>query len=330
MISSGENEDSCTFENIINDELTKQETERLPGKDCGSEKECIQEDVLSKIERNNYMVQKSFVDAGTVDSSLSITEQLKKYKEDQLLSKPGGDYFETANGKGIDAIDYNKDLSQFTTRVGKDLKDAGDNFVNIIKDMGIGAKSNYIDNDGNITSTQKVGFLGTIINFFKDFVSGVSFGKYAQEGENKPDNTFEATKHFFKKIFVDALFKDIIVGVPRSFIHIGEDTVFTCLNLVETIPDATIGNFKTGQKITTEIFDDTQVFVDFVTDVLPMGEAGSRTHAFAFNEGLKGLPFVYNLTSPEQGKTGDDWKYVRNTPFRKAIETVATIIPVRM
>ncbi|HHT9114715.1 MAG TPA: hypothetical protein ACFYD0_15520, partial [Candidatus Wunengus sp. YC65] len=145
-----------------------------------------------------------------------------------------------------------------------------------------------------------------------------------------PENALEATKHFFKKIFVDALCKDVVVGIPRSAIHVGEDAVFACINLAETIPDATIGNCKAGQMVTTEFFDDTQVFIDFVTDVIPTGEAGSRTHAFTFKKGLNGLPIVYNISSPEQGMDDENWKYVRNTPLRKTIESVATFIPIRM
>ena len=245
-----------------------------------------------------------------------------------MLSKPGGDNFIIKNDNNV--IEYSIDQSKFAVRVGKDLKDAGENFKNIFKDIGVGAAIKYVDKDGNIREGKKVGFAGTIINFFKDMASGITFGKYTPEGEDVPDNALEATKHFFKKIFVEALFKDIVVGIPRSAIHVGEDAVFTCINLAETIPDATIGNCKVGQMVTTEVFDDTQVFIDFVTDVIPMGEAGDRTRAFTFKKGLKGLPIVYNITSPEQGMDDENWKYVRNTPFRKTIESVATFIPTRM
>ena len=200
----------------------------------------------------------------------------------------------------------------------------------MFKDIGAGATIKYVDNYGNIKEGKKVGFAGTIVNFFKDMASGITFGKYTPAGEDAPDNALEATKHFFKKIFVDALCKDVVVGIPRSAIHVGEDAVFACINLAETIPDATIGNCKAGQMATTEFFDDTQVFIDFVTDVIPTGEAGSRTHAFTFKKGLKGFPIVYNITSPEQGMSEENWKYVRNTPLRKTIESVATFIPIRM
>jgi hypothetical protein len=79
-----------------------------------------------------------------------------------------------------------------------------------------------------------MGFGGTMVNFFKDMASGITLGKYTPKGENAPENALEAAKHFFKKIFVDALIKDVVVGVPRSAINVGENAVFTCINLAET------------------------------------------------------------------------------------------------
>ena len=312
---------TSSFKNIIYDELKRQSSKKITN--CDTLTTRIDGGVVSLLERNNFETQALYSDTKKEASSISLKDQFKKYKEDQLLSKPGGDNFTTKNDNSVDQ-------SKFTKRVGKDLKDAGENFKNIFKDIGTGATIKYVDKDGNIKEGKKVGFAGTIVNFFKDMASGITFGKYTPEGEDAPDNALEATKHFFKKIFVDALFKDAVVGIPRSAIHVGEDAVFACINLAETIPDATIGNCKVGQMVTTEFFDDTQVFIDFVTDVIPTGEAGSRTHAFTFKKGLKGLPVVYNITSPEQGVDDENWKYVRNTPLRKTIESVATFIPIRM
>lgn len=312
---------TASFKNIIYDEVKRQPSEKITN--CDTLTTRIESRVVSLLERNNFETQALYSDTKKEASSISLKDQFKKYKEDQLLSKPGGDNFTINNGNGVDQ-------SKFTVRVGKDLKDAGENFKNIFKDIGAGATIKYVDKDGNIKEGKKVGFAGTIVNFFKDVASGITFGKYTPAGEDAPDNALEATKHFFKKIFVDALCKDVVVGIPRSAIHVGEDAVFACINLAETIPDATIGNCKAGQMVTTEFFDDMQVFIDFVTDVIPTGEAGSRTHAFTFKKGLNGLPIVYNITSPEQGMDDENWKYVRNTPLRKTIESVATFIPIRM
>ncbi len=287
----------------------------------------VDEGTVSQIERGNFESQAIYVNTKGDTRSIVLKDQVRKYKEDQLLSKPGGDYFYL--DKNSDVIDYQADHSKFTERVGKDLKDAMENFFNIFKDLGPGADIKYVDKDGHIQEGNKVGLIGTIVNFFQDIASGVTLGKYAEKGEDTPDNAMEAAKYFFKKIFVDAIFKDVVVGIPRSAIHIGEDAAFACINLAETIPDATVGNFKAGQTATTEAFDDIQVFVDFVTDVIPMGEAGSRTRAFTFKKGLKGLPIIHNITEPEKGDEDENWKYVRNTAFRKAIESLATLIPIR-
>lgn len=287
----------------------------------------VDEGILSQIERGNFESQAAYINAKGDGRSIVLKDQVKKYKEDQLLSKPGGDHFYL--DENTDVINYYADHSKFDERVGKDLKDAMENIFNIFKDLGPGAEIKYIGKDGHIQEGKKVGLVGTLVNFFQDIASGVTLGKYAKNGEDTPENTLEAAKYFLKKIFVDAIFKDVIVGVPRSAIHIGEDAAFACINLAETIPDATIGNFKAGQTATTEVFDDVQVFVDFVTDVIPMGEAGSRTRAFTLKKGLKGLPIIHNITEPEQGGEDENWKYVRNTAFRKAIESFATLIPIR-
>ncbi len=257
----------------------------------------------------------------------SIIEQYKTYKEDQLMSNPGGDNF-FLNKTG-EVIDNNYDHSRITKRVGKDLADAGNNLLNAVKDLGIGAKIRYVDKHGNIQEGRKVGLVGTVANFFKDVASGLSFGLYSPEGEIKPQGGAGRVKHLFKKIFKDALVGDIVKGVPKSAIHIGEDIMFAGLNAIEAVPDATIGNFKVGREVTTSVFDNAQVVMDFATDVLPGGDASGRTRSINLAKGIKGLPIINNLTTPKERQDEDDWKYVRNTSFRKVIETIPSLIPFR-
>lgn len=257
----------------------------------------------------------------------SLIEQYKVYKEDQLMSNPGGDSFFLSKTSGV--IDNGYDHSRILKRVGKDLADAGNNLLNAVKDLGIGAKFKYVDKNGNVKDDRRVGFAGTVVNFFKDMASGLSFGLYSPEGEAKPQGAGRI-KHLFKKILKDALVGDIVRGVPRSVINIGEDVMFAGLNAVEAVPDATIGNFKTGRKATTAIFDNTQVAMDFLTDVLPGGEASGRARSFKLAKGLKGLPFINNITTPENKNDEKEWKYVRNTSFRKVIETLPSLIPMRI
>ena len=260
---------------------------------------------MSLLERNNFETQALYSDTKKEASSISLKDQFKNTKKTNYY-RSLGDNFTINNGNGVDQ-------SKFTKRVGKDLKDAGENFKIYLRILALARQSNTLIKMAISRKGKKVGFAGTIVNFLKDMASGITFGKYTPAGEDAPDNALEATKHFFKKIFVDAICKDVVVGIPRSAIHVGEDAVFACINLAETIPDATIGNCKAGQMATTEFFDDMQVFIDFVTDVIPTGEAGSRTRAFTFKKGINGLPIVYNITSPEQGMDDENWKYVRNT-----------------
>jgi len=258
----------------------------------------------------------------------SLIEQYKTYKEDQLMSNPGGDNFFL--GKASKVIDNSYDHSRISKRVGKDLADAGNNFINAFKDLGIGAEFKYVDNDGSIKEGRKVGFAGTVVNFFKNVTSGLTLGLYTPDGEVEPQGGAGRIKHLFKKVFKEALVGDIVKGIPRSAINVGEDVMFAGLNAVEAVPDATIGNFKTGRKATTAIFDNTQVVMDFVTDVLPGGEASIRARSFKLAKGLKGLPIINNLTTPEKKNDEKEWKYVRNTSFRKVIETIPSLIPMRI
>jgi len=255
----------------------------------------------------------------------SVSLQYKLYKEDQLLSNPGGDNFFLNKASGV--IDNDYDHSKFSKRVGKDLTDAGSNLLNVVKDMGIGAKIRYVDNYGEIKEGRKVGFAKTLGNFFKNVASGLTLGAYTPEGEAKPHGGIGRVKHLFKKIFKDAIVDDIVMGVSRSIIYVGEDIMLAGLNTIEVIPDATIGNFKAGRKATTAIFDNTQVVLDFVTDVIPGGEASGRTRSFKLANGLKGLPIIYNITTDEKETKELSWRHVRNTNFRKVIETVSSLLP---
>lgn len=322
--------ETSPFRKIIYDEVERCDCElnKRQTYDYDTVTSRIEGGALSLLERNAFETLVINAEIKKKIPPVSLKDQFQKYKEDQLLSNPGGDHFDL--DKKTHVIDYQGDQSQFAVRVGKDMKDAGKNIINIFKDFGPGAPFKYIDKDGLVQEGKKVGLGGTLVSFFKDMASGVTLGKCASKGEKLPTNALESTKHFFKKIFVDALFRDVVVGVPRSAIHISENAVLACMNLAEVVPDATIGNCKKGQEITTEVFDDAQVLVDFVADIVPMGEAGARTMAVTFKKGLKGFPLINNITSPEHGTTDEKWRYVRNTPFRKTIESVATLIPIRI
>ncbi|GJQ58183.1 MAG: hypothetical protein D8M57_03165 [Candidatus Scalindua sp. AMX11] len=257
----------------------------------------------------------------------AVLQQYQMYKEDQLLSNPGGDNYFIGKTKGV--VNNNFDHSSFTQRVGKDLKDAGANLLNAAKDVGIGSKFNYINKQGEIKEGRKVGFAKTLAHFCKNVASGLTFGAYTPKGEVAPHGGIERVRHFFGKIFKDAILGNVVKGVPRSVIHVGEDVLFAGLNTLEAVPDATIGNFKVGRKATTKIFDNAQVLLDIATDVMPGGDASVRTRAMNIEKGLRGLPLIHNLSTPENQRSGEEWRYVRNTPFRKVVETLLSLIPFK-
>ncbi|HHT9124472.1 MAG TPA: hypothetical protein ACFYD6_01490 [Candidatus Brocadiia bacterium] len=265
----------------------------------------------------------------TPDSGLtthSFMEQMRMYKEDRLLSSPGGDsVFVDANGK---VANKGVEHTCLIKRVGKDIKDAKSNFVNMLKDASCSAKFSYITQDGKIEDGQRVGLVKTLENFFKDLFSGISLGTYTPRAEEKPSGADETVKHSLKKVFLDAVYKDVAVGIPRGAVQIVKDAALVCLNLAEAIPDATIGITKTGEGVTTKVFDNTQVALNFFTDILPGGEGRGRVYAFKLDKGIKGLPLIHNLTTPEQGTDEADFQHVRNTSFRKTIETISSIIPL--
>ncbi len=251
----------------------------------------------------------------------SLAQQIKEYKEDQLLSNPGGDNF-FLNRK-TNVIDNNFDQTKFSNRVGKDLYDSVSNLKNMVKDMGFGSELKYFDSNGNIKTKKKTGFLGTITNLAKDVASGITLGAYTPANEEAPVGAMGKVKHLFKKVFVDAIGKDMFVGVPQSVINVGEDALFAGLNLVEAIPDATIGNTKGGRELTTRVFDNVQVAMDFATDIMPGGEASTRMKLLVAEK-------IKDLKNGENEPQGVRKQYVRNSKFRKAIETLSFFMPFRI
>ena len=97
-------------------------------------------------------------------------------------------------------------------------------------------------------------------------------------------------------------------------------------NLVEVAPDATIGNLEAGRQLTTKIFDNGQVVVEYLTDIMPAGDAWLRVHAAKFDGSSHRLPVLYNLKMPERYHTDARWKTARNTPLRKAIQTIGAMV----
>lgn len=265
----------------------------------------------------------SYPSAVTKPPHPDLQTQIIMYKDDQLLAHPGGDAYFLNRETEVYAPSF--DQSRFVNRVGKDLADAGSNLLNIAKDLALGAPYKYLAETGEIKTAQEVGLLGTLKNFAEDVFSGLSFGAYVPEGEAAPEGVLPSIGHFFKKILYEAPIRDLLIGVPHAAVNVIKDAALASLNLLEVIPDATIGNFEWGQKATTTVFDNGQVVVDYLTDVLPGGNAWLRVHA-AGPRGDMEPPVYFNLTTSEQGITDSRWSTVRNTPFRKTIETIGSLL----
>ncbi len=245
---------------------------------------------------------------------------MAKYKDDQLLSNPGGDHYDLEKGRYVaDPVEQ----QSFWGRIGKDIKDAFSNVKNFFGNLLFGSKMHYRDENGKIQEAQQRGLVGSVVDFFQDLGSALSFGAWRPDGEDSPQGFGERVGFFFSKL-KEAFFGDLVQGAAGSVVHMAEDLIFAGWNLAETVPDATIGNFEPGRKLTTAVFDNGQVALDYITDVIPGGEASIRVHS----SDLKNLsaPIWNNLNRPERNPDDTRWKYVRNTPFRKAIETVGSVL----
>lgn len=257
-------------------------------------------------------------------TALGILEQIRRYKEDQLLANPGGDHYHTDREKDI--IVRPGGPAGFFERIGKDLKDAGRNFLNLAENFFFGAEYKYRDAEGNIQTGRHQGLIGTARKFFRNLASGLSLGEYVQEGEPAPQGAWERAKHFFQKVFGEALLNNLVAGVPRAVGHMVKDGMLGVLNLLEVIPDATVGNLPEGERLVTETFDNAQVALSYALDILPYGDAWARVNSPGSTDGGAGFPILYNLGSPAKGLRDSHWARVLNTPFRKAIETVGSVL----
>ncbi len=253
----------------------------------------------------------------------SLAEQIRMYREDQLLSHPGGD---RVDFRSENPLDHTESDGSFLERLAKDIKDAMANLANFFKDLFTGSTFKYVAEDGQILTAQRRGLLGNVLEFFKDLASGLSLGFFRPDGEPEPKGLVERLSFAGKKIFGEAILDDVVFGIPNSSLNMMDDALLGIWNLVEVMPDATLGSLPGGDKIVTEIFDNGQVLIDYVTDCLPGGDAWMRVHAYKLEEGEAIPPIVYNLTLPERYSSDPRWATVRNTPFRKTIETIGSLL----
>jgi hypothetical protein len=243
-----------------------------------------------------------------------------KYKDDQLLRNPGGDNYYLDENM---VVDDPKERESFFGRVGKDLADVAGNIKNFFGNLFMGSKVHYREEDNQIKEGTQRGLIGTCVDFVKDLGSALTFGLWHPDDEKGPHGFMERISYVGSKL-KQAVLGDLVEGIPQSVNHMGKNIVLAGLNLVQVLPDSTIGNLEGGRKLTTSIFDNGQVMVEYLIDIIPTGDAWFRVHASNLTE-LE-APLLYNLKMPEYVKGDSRWQYVRNTPFRKTIETVGTLL----
>jgi len=244
----------------------------------------------------------------------------EKYKDDQLLRNPGGSRYDLDQRKVADDSSGHRNL---LARVGKDLSDAVGNVKNFLGNFFLGTKILYRDKNNQIQEGHQKGLIGTGVDFLKNMGSALTFGLWHPDDEKAPDGFAERLGFFCSKL-KKAILGDVIQGIPQSVNHMGKNLVLAGWNLIEVLPDATFGNSEGGEKVSETIFDNGQVIVEYLTDIIPSGDAWLRVHAANLKE--RQPPIIYNINRPEHA-TGDvRWEYVRNTPLRKTLETVGALL----
>ena len=227
----------------------------------------------------------------------TLSEQMAKYKIDQLIAEPGGDFY-SRNGDNV-SVRPAYDQTELKGRVSKDLSDAGENIIRLFEDITKGSSRNYIGPDGEINTYQKLGLFDSLGNFVKNLSSGLSFGAYVPEGEEKPQG-MDRIKHFFSKIFKEAIVKDLGTNTTTAAVSGLRHSVLAAINALEAVPDATIGNIEAGRKLTTNVFDNGQVAVSYLTDIIPGGEAQIEENCYL-------REFKPQTTSPKINRRANHW-----------------------
>lgn len=243
----------------------------------------------------------------------------QKYKDDQLLRNPGGrNYFLDEN-----RVAENSSGQSVLGLIKKDLSDAFGNIRYFFGNMLQGAPVLYRNEKNEIQQGRQRGLLQTIADFCQDLGSALSFGAW-HPGSTDPPHGFKDRLLFFASKLKDAFLGDLLTGVPSCANHMGKNLLLSGWHLAEVMPDAAAGGFSAGQKLTTTIFDNGHVAIEYLTDIIPSGDAWLRVHASNLKE-LK-PPVLYNLKMPEHYKGDIRWEHVRNTPYRKAIETIGALL----
>ncbi len=249
--------------------------------------------------------------------AMSLEDQARLYRQEQLLSNPGAKSFDYSTGAILDGGEMGWD-----SRIVKDIEDSILNFRNFFLNGVSGAPKFGMNMDGTLEQRESSpGLLESLVNFLKDLGSALTFGALQADA---PEQKHSIGLSFAISKLKEAVGADLIGGVAGSLIQMGEDLILAGWNLTECVGDIFLGGFDPGQKTIDTIFDNGQVAIDYITDVMPGGEAWMRVHAYDLLEGE--FPVIYNLKRPEHLMDDPRWQEIQNTPFRKAIETIGSLL----
>lgn len=241
------------------------------------------------------------------------------YKDDQLLRNPGGRNYDLDKKP----VDGNPNKKSVFSLLQKDISDVFGNIRNFFGNMFLGTTILYRNEQNQIQEGHQRGLLRTVGDFFKDLGSALTFGAWDPDSAEAPKGFKNRLLYSASKL-KDAVLGDIVEGVPLSVNHMCKNLILSGWHLVEVLPDAATGGFEQGQKLTTTIFDNGHVALEYLTDVIPSGDAWLRVHASNLKE-LQ-FPILYNLKMPQHYSGDTRWEYVRNTPYRKTIETIGALL----
>jgi hypothetical protein len=245
---------------------------------------------------------------------------IQKYKDDQLLRNPGGRSYYLDRKE---VVENPPDQESLLGRVKKDVSDTLGNIKNFFGNLFMGTKVLHRNDKNEIQEGHQRGLAATVVDFFKDLGSALTFGSWHPGTQEAPQGLKNRLVYSASK-FKDAFAGDLLEGIPSSLNHMGKNLVLAGWHLMAVVPDATLANFGPGQKLTTTVFDDGHVAIEYLTDIIPSGDAWLRVHASNLRE-LK-PPVLYNLKMPEHYTADTRWENVRNTPFRKTIETIGALL----
>lgn len=244
----------------------------------------------------------------------------EKYKDDQLLRNPGGSRYDLDQRK---VADESPGRRNFLARVSRNLSDVAGNVKNFFGNFFLGTRILYRDENNQIQEGHQKGLIARGVDFLKNMGSALTLGLWHPDDEKAPDGFAERLGFFCSKL-KKAVLGDVIQGIPQSVNHMGKNLVLAGWNLIEVLPNATIGNTEGGEKLSATIFDNGQVIVEYLTDIVPSGDAWLRVHAAKLTKFQP--PILYNIKMPEHTKGDARWEYVRNTPLRKTIETIGALL----